>query len=53
MSDDDCDRTKANSYVYFKNPDDLIIELTAYGMAKGEDGFMKRVPMRFIEKASH
>ena len=53
---DACGCTKANLYSYFKNLDELIIESTAYCMAKVEDDFMKKAPtdpkdaMRFIEE---
>lgn len=48
--------TQANLYSYFENLDDLIIQSTAYCMAKVEDDFMKKAPtdlksvMRFIEE---
>lgn len=51
-----CGCTKANLYVYFQNLDKLIIESTAYCMAKVEDDFMAKAPtdpadvMRFIEE---
>lgn len=51
-----CGCTKANLYVYFQNLDQLIIESTAYCMAKVEDDFMAKAPtdpadvMRFIEE---
>ena len=50
-----CGFTQANLYGYFENLDDLIIQYTAYCMAKVEDDFMKKAPtdagdvMRFIE----
>lgn len=53
---DTCGFTKANLYVYFKNLDELIIQSTAYCMAKVEDDFMAKAPvdpkdvMRFIEE---
>ncbi|MDO5020583.1 MAG: TetR/AcrR family transcriptional regulator [Lachnospiraceae bacterium] len=49
-----CGFTQANLYGYFENLDDLIIQSTAYCMAKVEDDFMKKAPadagdvMRFI-----
>ena len=51
-----CGFTQANLYSYFENLDDLIIQSTAYCMAKVEDDFMKKAPtdlksvMRFIEE---
>ena len=51
-----CGFTQANLYGYFENLDDLIIQSTAYCMAKAEDDFMKKAPadagdvMRFIEE---
>lgn len=51
-----CDCTTGNLYVYFNNLDELIIESTAYCMAKVEDEFMAKAPhnpkdvMRFIEE---
>ena len=50
-----CNCTTGNLYCYFQSVDDLIIESTAYCMAKVEDEFMKKAPtdpkdvMRFIE----
>ncbi len=51
-----CNCTTGNLYCYFKSLDDLIIESTAYCMAKVEDDFMKRAPtnmediIRFIDE---
>ena len=51
-----CHCTTGNLYCYFKNLDDLIIESTAYCMAKVEDDFMSKAPtdindvMRFIDE---
>lgn len=51
-----CGFTQANLYGYFENLDDLIIQSTAYCMAKVEDDFMNKAPtdagdvMRFIEE---
>ena len=51
-----CGCTQGNLYLYFKNLDEMIIESTAYCMAKVEDDFMKKAPrdpkdvMRFIEE---
>lgn len=51
-----CGFTQTNLYGYFENLDDLIIQSTAYCMAKVEDDFMKKAPtdpgdvMRFIEE---
>lgn len=54
-----CEFTQANLYGYFENLDDLIIQSTAYCMAKVEDDFMKKAPtdakdvMRFIEEVPY
>lgn len=51
-----CGCNSATLYLYFENLDDLIIQSTAYCMAKVEDDFMKKAPtdpedvMRFIEE---
>lgn len=51
-----CGCTPANLYLYFDNPDDLIIQSTAYCMSKVEDDFMKKAPsnpeklMSFIDE---
>lgn len=51
-----CGCTSGNLYVYFSNVDELIVESTAYCMAKVEDDFMAKAPndandiARFIEK---
>ncbi len=54
-----CGCTPASFYQYFENLDDLIIQSTAYCMAKVEDDFMAEAPkdpkdpkdvMRFIEE---
>ena len=51
-----CGCTQGNLYLYFKNLDEMIIESTAYCMAKVEEDFMKKAPrdpkdvMRFIEE---
>ena len=51
-----CGCNSATLYLYFDNLDDLIIQSTAYCMAKVEDDFMKKAPtdpedvMRFIEE---
>ncbi len=51
-----CGFTQANLYSYFQNLDDLIIQSTAYCMAKVEDDFMSKAPsdptelMRFIDE---
>ena len=56
---DACGCTKANLYTYFKNLDELIIESTAYCMAKVEGDFMEKAPtdpkdvMRFIEEVPY
>ncbi len=45
-----------NLYSYFRSVDELILESSAYCMAKVEDDFMKKAPtdpkdaMRFIEE---
>ena len=44
-----CDCTTGNLYCYFKNLDELIIESTAYCMAKVEDDFMSKAPKDFAE----
>ncbi len=52
----ECGCTSGTLYVYFKNLDELIVESTAYCMAKVEDEFMAKAPsdpkdvMRFIEE---
>ena len=54
-----CSCTTGNLYVYFKNLDELILESTAYCMAKVEDDFMEKAPkdpkdvMRFIEEVPY
>ena len=54
-----CGCTQGNLYSYFKNLDELIVESTAYCMAKVEDDFMKKAPtdpkdvMRFIEEVPY
>ena len=54
-----CSCTTGNLYVYFKNLDELIIESTAYCMAKVEDDFMSKAPtdprdaVRFIEEVPY
>ena len=54
-----CGCTTGNLYCYFTNLDDLIIESTAYCMAKVEDDFMQKAPtdpkdvMRFIEEVPY
>lgn len=51
-----CNMTSANLYAYFDNVDDLILQSTAYCMAKVEDDFMALAPenpndiLRFIEE---
>lgn len=51
-----CGCNVATLYLYFENLDDLIIQSTAYCMAKVEDDFMAKAPtdpqdvMRFIEE---
>ena len=51
-----CGCTTGNLYSYFNSVDELILESTAYCMAKVEDDFMKKAPtdpkdaMRFIEE---
>ena len=51
-----CGCNPASLYQYFENLDDLIIQSTAYCMAKVEDDFMAKAPtnpkdvMRFIEE---
>lgn len=41
-----CGCTSPNLYVYFKNPDDLIIQSTAYCMSKVEEDFMAKAPQK-------
>lgn len=41
---DACGCTPGNLYAYFKNLDDLIIQSTAFCMAKVEDEFMAKAP---------
>lgn len=51
-----CSMTSANLYAYFDNVDDLIVQSTAYCMAKVEDEFMSLAPkgpqdiLRFIDE---
>ena len=51
--------TTGNLYSYFNSVDELILESTAYCMAKVEDDFMKKAPtdpkdaMRFIEEVPY
>ncbi len=42
-----CGCTPANLYLYFKDLDELIVESTAYSMAKVEEDFMKKAPKNF------
>lgn len=44
-----CGCTTGNLYCYFKDLDELIIESTAYCMAKVEDDFMKKAPLNPAE----
>lgn len=39
-----CGCTPGNLYAYFENLDDLIVQSTAYCMAKVEDDFMAKAP---------
>lgn len=39
-----CGCTTGNLYSYFNSVDELILESTAYCMAKVEDDFMKKAP---------
>ena len=54
-----CGMTSANLYTYFENVDDLIVQSTAYCMAKVEDEFMALAPenpqdiLRFINEIPH
>ena len=54
-----CNCTTGNFYCYFKSLDDLIIQSTAYCMAKVEQDFMAKAPtdpkdvMRFIEEVPY
>lgn len=51
-----CNMTSANLYAYFDSVDDLIVQSTAYCMAKVEDDFMALAPkspediLRFIDE---
>ena len=51
-----CGFTTGNLYTYFNSVDELIVESTAYCMAKVEDDFMAKAPtgikdvMRFIDE---
>ncbi len=51
-----CGMTSANLYAYFDSVDDLIVQSTAYCMAKVEDDFMELAPknprdiLRFINE---
>lgn len=54
-----CGMTSANLYGYFENVDDLIVQSTAYFMAKVEDDFMALAPkspediLRFIDEVPY
>lgn len=54
-----CGMTSANLYGYFENVDDLIVQSTAYCMAKVEDDFMALAPkspediLRFIDEVPY
>ena len=54
-----CGVSTATLYTYFSDLDDLIVESTAYCMAKVEDDFMEKAPtdprdaMRFIEEVPY
>ena len=54
-----CGCTTGNLYCYFNSLDDLILESTAYCMAKVEDEFMEKAPTdpkdveRFIEEVPY
>lgn len=54
-----CGCNTASLYQYFNNLDDLIVQSTAYCMAKVEDDFMAKAPvdakdvMRFIEEVPY
>ncbi len=56
---DYCGISKASIYTYFDSLDDLIIQSTAYCMAKVEDGFMQLSPqnpddiIRFLEEVPY
>ena len=51
--------TSANLYAYFDNVDDLIVQSTAYCMARVEDAFMELEPenpqdiLRFINEVPY
>lgn len=54
-----CGCTTGNLYVYFDSVDEIIVESTAYCMAKVEDDFMAKAPadpedaMRFIDEVPY
>ena len=54
-----CGCSPGNLYAYFKNRDELILESTAYCMARVEEDFMKKAPadpkdvVRFIEEVPY
>lgn len=54
-----CGTNSSVLYTYFKDLDDLIVQSTAYCMAKVEDDFMQKAPtdprdvMRFIEEVPY
>ncbi len=54
-----CGMTSANLYAYFENIDDLIIQSTAYCMAKVEEDFMAIAPKNpeevftYVENVAH
>lgn len=47
MLADACGVTNGNLLYYFGSKDNLVIEATAYGMAKVEDDFMEQAPTSF------
>ena len=42
-----CGCTSANLYLYFEDLDDLVVQSTAYCMAKVENDFMQKAPKNF------
>ena len=49
MLADACGVTNGNLLYYFGSKDNLVIEATAYGMAKVEDDFMEQAPTSFAD----
>ena len=49
MLADACGVTNGNLLYYFGSKDNLVVEATAYGMAKVEDDFMEQAPTSFAD----